>query len=141
MLPSLKEFNDGAFTIEQGITNPGSMDEGTIGGTPIHAGVDPVPEPEIDQRAIDAADAFVRFLAPPAPLKLSSQARRGRGLFEKIACDRCHLPVLKTGDSPIEALRYKDFPPTPTCCSTTWAPSWPTSASGWPLPRSSGPSR
>ncbi|MGH9869078.1 MAG: di-heme oxidoredictase family protein [Candidatus Polarisedimenticolia bacterium] len=108
LLPSLKEFNDGAFTIEQGITNPASLDEGTIGGTPIPAEVDPVPEPEIDQRAIDATDAFVRFLAAPAPLKLSSQATRGRGLFEKAGCDRCHVPVLKTGDSPIEALRNKD---------------------------------
>ena len=108
LLPSLKEFNDGAFVIEQGITNPAVLDEGTIGGAPIPAGVDPLPEPEIDQRAIDATDAFVRFLAAPAPAKLSGAAKRGNGLFQKIGCVGCHVPVLKTGDHPIKALAYRD---------------------------------
>src|SRR5437867_2695320 len=35
----------------------------------------------------------------------------------------------------------KSSPPTPTCCSTTWAPTWPTSAWGWRPRPSSGPSR
>ncbi|MGH8649759.1 MAG: di-heme oxidoredictase family protein, partial [Burkholderiales bacterium] len=106
-LPNLREFNAGAFVIEQGITNPLSPDEGTVGGNPIPPGADPVPEPEISQQAVDAADAFVRFLAPPAPLKFTEAAKRGRRLFSNIGCARCHLPKLKTGDHAVAALRNK----------------------------------
>jgi CxxC motif-containing protein (DUF1111 family) len=107
LLPDLREFNAGAFVIEQGITNPESLDEGTVGGAPIPPGVDPVPEPEIDQLALDAADAFVRFLAPAAPLRLSGQARRGRELFSRIGCAACHVPELETGEHPVAALSRK----------------------------------
>ena len=106
-LPNLREFNAGAFVIEQGITNPLSPDEGTVGGNPIPPGADPVPEPEISQQAVDAADAFVRFLAPPAPLKFTEAAKRGRKIFSNIGCAKCHLPKLKTGDHPVAALRNK----------------------------------
>ena len=107
-LPNLREFNAGAFVIEQGITNPLSPDEGAIGGNPIPAGVDPVPEPEISQQAVDAADAFVRFLAPLAPLRFTEAAKRGRKIFSNIGCAKCHLPKLKSGDHPVRALRNKE---------------------------------
>jgi CxxC motif-containing protein (DUF1111 family) len=107
LLPNLREFNAGAFVIEQGITNPEALNEETIGGGPIPPGVDPVPEPEIDQAALDAADAFVRFLAPPEPLRLSGQARRGRELFSRVGCAACHVPVLETGEHPVAALSRK----------------------------------
>src|SRR5207247_1450738 len=82
----------------------------TIGGKPIPAGVDPVPEPEIAQEQLDLTDAFVRFLAPPTPLKLGQEGRRGRELFSQIGCAACHVPTLRTGDSPVPALRNKEFP-------------------------------
>lgn len=107
VLPDLREFNAGAFVIEQGITSPESAVEETIGGAPIPAGVDPVAEPEIDQAAFDAADAFVRFLAPPAPLRLTRQGRRGEALFPKLGCAGCHVPALETGDHPVAALSRK----------------------------------
>jgi len=105
-VPTLREFNDGAFPVEQGITNPAVLTEESIGGGVIPPGVDPAPEPEIDQPAIDAVDAFVRFLAPPAPKRLSREAKRGRSLFSSIGCAACHVPVFTTGDSPIQPLRY-----------------------------------
>jgi len=108
LVPTLKEFNAGAFPIEMGVTNPGSPREETIGGNPIPAGVDPLPEPEINQEATDLTDAFVRFLAAPTPLKASSAARRGRALFASVGCTGCHIPTLRTGDSPIAALSNKD---------------------------------
>ena len=107
LVPTLEEFNDGAFVVEQGITNPAAPTEETIAGNPIPPGVDPVPEPEIDQQAIDVTDAFVRFLAPPAPLKLDREGKRGRELFSRIGCANCHVPTLKTGDNPVKALRRK----------------------------------
>lgn len=107
LIPTLAEFNHGAFVIEQGITNPAVPTEESIGGLPIPAGVDPVPEPEIDQRSIDVLDDFVRFLAPPAPQKLSKSSARGREVFSEIGCNRCHVPILETGNHQISALRYK----------------------------------
>ncbi len=84
-VPTLLEFTQGAFVAEQGITT----------------------EPEIDADTVAAADAFVRFLAPPAPLKRSRDARRGAALFDRIGCAACHVPVLETGDNPVRALAYK----------------------------------
>jgi CxxC motif-containing protein (DUF1111 family) len=108
LLPSLFEFNAGAFVIEQGVTNPAVPTEETIGGNPIPAGVDPAPEPEINQEAIDLTDAFVRFLAAPTPLKAKGEAKRGRDLFTQIGCPACHIPALRTGASPIAALDRKE---------------------------------
>jgi CxxC motif-containing protein (DUF1111 family) len=108
LLPALREFNDGAFVIEQSVTNPAVPTEETIGGNPIPAGVDPVPEPEINQEAIDLTDAFVRFLAAPTPLKATDAAKRGRALFAQVGCTACHFPTLRTGDSPIAALKHKE---------------------------------
>lgn len=108
IVPTLREFNDGAFVIEQGITSPAVPSEETIGGQPIPDGVDPVPEPEINQQVLDLTDAFVRFLAPPAPQKLTGAGKRGREIFSRIGCDACHVPKLKTGDHPVKALRHKE---------------------------------
>jgi len=109
-VPALDEFNAGAFSAEMGVTNPAVRTEETVGGKPIPAGVDPVPEPEIAQEQLDLTDAFVRFLAPPTPLKLGQEGRRGRELFSQIGCAACHVPTLRTGDSPVPALRNKEFP-------------------------------
>ncbi len=108
LVPTLREFNAGAFAIEQSVTNPAVPDENTVGGNPLPPGVDPLPEPEINQEETDLTDAFVRFLAPPAPLKLTEEGKRGRKIFSNIGCARCHLPKLKTGDNPVKALRYKE---------------------------------
>jgi len=107
-VPRLDEFNDGAFSAEQGITSPAVLTEETIGGKPIPAGVDPVPEPEIGQEALDQTNDFVRLLGAPTPLKASKDAKRGRKIFADIGCVGCHIPTLRTGDSPVAALRHKE---------------------------------
>ena len=109
LVPALRDFNDGAFQIEQGITSPAVPDEGTVGGQPIPPGVDPVPEPEITQEALDLTDAFVRFLAPPAPKELSKEGKRGEKIFSDIGCAACHVPKLRTAaDHPVKALRNRE---------------------------------
>jgi len=108
LVPTLREFNEGAFPTEQGVTNPAAPDEGTFGDRPFPAGTDPTPEPELSREAVDLADFFVRLLAPPAPQRLSRAARPGRELFVRVGCDGCHVPALQTGDSPVAALRYRD---------------------------------
>jgi CxxC motif-containing protein (DUF1111 family) len=107
VVPTLREFNDGAFVLEMGITNPAVPTEESIGGNPVPPGVDPTPEPEITQEAIDATDAFVRFLAPPTPLRQGLFGQHGRRVFTRIGCAACHVPTLKTGDHAVRALRDK----------------------------------
>jgi CxxC motif-containing protein (DUF1111 family) len=108
-VPTLAEFNAGAFVIEQGVTNPAIPTEESIGGLPIPPGVDPVSEPEIDQKALDLTDDFVRFLAPPSPAASTHEGKEGQRIFARIGCASCHLPTLRTGESPVSALRYKTF--------------------------------
>jgi CxxC motif-containing protein (DUF1111 family) len=38
----------------------------------------------------------------------ASSIDAGRALFEVVGCALCHTPTLQTGDSVVEALRYKD---------------------------------
>lgn len=104
LVPTLREFNDSAFVVEQGITNPAVPEENTVAGKPIPKGVDAVPDPEIDQDALDVTDAFVRFLAPPPTLKRGREEKRGQKVFSDIGCARCHVPALKTAEHPIKAL-------------------------------------
>jgi CxxC motif-containing protein (DUF1111 family) len=108
LVPTLREFNDGAFQAEIGITNPSVPQEGTVAGDSLPAGTDPAPEPEIGARGLELTDAFVRLLAPPAPLKQSREARRGSDVFARVGCTGCHVPALRTGDNPIPALRHKE---------------------------------
>ena len=107
LVPTLREFNSGAFVIEQGITNPDAPTEETIGGNPIPAGVDPVADPEITAEMLALANDFVRFSAPPAPRPLGAQAKQGRSLFAQIGCQSCHVPSLRTGNNPIKALSHR----------------------------------
>jgi len=107
IVPTLREFNLGAFVIEMGITNPAAPSEESIGGQPIPDGVDPLPEPELNEREANLADDFVRFLAPPRLLPLDREGERGRIIFGTIGCGGCHVPSLTTGDHPVRALRFK----------------------------------
>jgi len=108
LVPTLGEFNAGAFVIEQGITNPDASTEETIGGDPLPEGVDPLAEPELSAEALSLANDFVRFLAPPAPRPASGAAKKGRAIFVRIECQRCHVPSLTTGDNPVEALKNRE---------------------------------
>src|SRR5437870_2182326 len=109
-VPTLREFNAKAFVAEMGITNPAEPVEGTVGGNPLPAGVDPASDPEITQDALDAADAFVRLLAPPRTQLLSLAQMRGRQVFSSIGCVACHVPALQTGSQPVRALSKKVVP-------------------------------
>ena len=107
LVPTLHEFNAGAFPTEQGVTDPEAPAEESIGGAPIPPGVDPTPDPEIAQRALNLTDDFVRFLAPPSPHVLDAEGKRGQKLFGTLGCVACHVPALRTGDHAVKALRDK----------------------------------
>jgi CxxC motif-containing protein (DUF1111 family) len=107
-VPTLLDFTEGAYLIEQGITNPAMPQEISIGGKPIPPGVDPVPDPEITAEVVGVTNAFLRFLAPPSPMGVTAESRRGEGIFERVGCVACHVPRLRTGGDHFEkALRHK----------------------------------
>ncbi len=106
-VPTLREFNDGAFPLEQGITTPSAPQEESVAGKPIPAGVDPAPDPEIAVEDLELADFFVRTLAPPAPQPLKSTGLRGRRLFVAVGCATCHVIRLTTGPNPLQALHRR----------------------------------
>jgi len=106
-VPTLREFNDGAFPIEQGVTIPAQPVEDTVAGSPLPPGVDPAADPEIGSEDLVLTDAFVRLLAPPQPARSTFSTRRGGRIFDSIGCDSCHVPQLRTGHSPTKALRNK----------------------------------
>ena len=83
-------------------------EEGTVTGRPLPPGTDPAPDPELNAHSLQLTDAFVRFLAPPPPLKQSGEAKHGRDVFTQAGCAGCHIPVLRTGDNPIAALSHQE---------------------------------
>lgn len=111
-VPSLSDFNAGAFPQEQGITTPLSPVEESINGQPVPQGTDPAADPEISLVEIEQLNNFVRFLAPP-PRKLvnnhreQEQVEHGKKIFGKVRCARCHVPEMKTGPSNIQALNKR----------------------------------
>ncbi len=110
LTPTLAEFTEGAFHFEQGVTVPNFLGEGTVGGQPIPPGVDPLPEPEVSAELVAHTDAYVRTLAPAKAKDLDGTAKRGQQMFSNIGCAKCHVPNLRTGDHPIQALANRQFP-------------------------------
>src|SRR5438067_639774 len=106
-IATLREFTAGAFVNEMGITSPTEPREPTVAGAPLPPGVDPTPDPELPQDAVDATTAFVQLLAPPAPLPRGFVEGRGRLTFILIGCAGCHVPTLVTGFNRVAALNLK----------------------------------
>ena len=106
-IATLSEFNAGAFVNEMGITSPAEPNEQLVRGEAFPPGVDPTPDPELTQEALDATTAFVRLLAPPRPLPRGVVEQRGALVFLRIGCASCHFPVLVTGPNRVAALSLK----------------------------------
>jgi CxxC motif-containing protein (DUF1111 family) len=103
-------FAGEAYNVEQGVTNelfPTERDE-TPGCV-----FNSTPEDSTDLSAstliggmsdIVAFEAFMRFLAPPAPQpppagQLAQSVQNGSQVFAQIGCALCHTPALTTGNS------------------------------------------
>jgi CxxC motif-containing protein (DUF1111 family) len=114
-VPDLLDFITDATIYEMGITTEDEPDEQLVAGAELPPGVDPTTELEMTEEELHAMVAFVQMLAPPAQLRLSSTAERGRRLFSEIGCSSCHTPAFRTGAHDIAALSgrtvfpYSDF--------------------------------
>ncbi len=64
---------------------------------------DGVPDPELPELNLRDLVTFVRQLAPPVPLPMDDEARRGEAVFAAIGCAKCHIPNLVTSGPPVLA--------------------------------------
>ncbi len=119
---SLHDFAVEAYIDEMGITTGLASVENAPQGAALAC--DPAADPEGDTAAIARFTDFLQMLAPPPTVALRDmpraeriEVRRGRGLFRRIGCQKCHHQAYRTrADFPIAALRnarrlpvYSDF--------------------------------
>lgn len=68
------------------------------------AAIDRTPDPEVSHGTVQAVVHYLRTLAPPDPAPDNASRTEGRSLFTASGCASCHVPSLRTGQSPIAAL-------------------------------------
>ena len=104
---TLDSFIEEAIRVEMGLTTPQHPDEILPGGEPLPPGMDPAPDPEVDDSDIALLSEYVRFLAPTRPGAPSDPA--GEEIFRDIGCAKCHTPTMTTAPNDIAALDRKRF--------------------------------
>lgn len=71
-----------------------------------------VHDPEISNASIHAVVFYLKTLKAPIPRNQSlPEVQAGKTLFKQIGCASCHVPELKTAESPISVLSNKVFYP------------------------------
>ncbi len=97
----LLEQTGGAYNSDMGVTNPIANNDDA--GNPMDG------PPEISRQRVEDATFYAQTLAVPAPFNIDAQ-ERGRKLFVKMDCAKCHTESMTSDDShPIEALRNQTF--------------------------------
>ncbi|MFN0169704.1 MAG: di-heme oxidoredictase family protein [Bryobacteraceae bacterium] len=101
---TLLAFSGDAYRNEMGITNDLFPDEVALGVDPEQLrlcspkrGLEDVRDRRTGLRGIDNFESFMKFLAPVGRGPISESARAGEGVFQRIGCASCHVPILTTG--------------------------------------------
>jgi len=69
-------------------------------------------DPEISSQTVNNVVFYLKTLkAPVQRSKDNDEVLKGKDLFIRIGCEKCHRQTLKAGNSPIEALSNKEFHP------------------------------
>src|SRR5690554_1665767 len=69
-------------------------------------------DPEVTRKTINDLVFYLKTLKAPLPRDENNVGViAGKEIFTQISCASCHVPKLKTGFSPIEALSHKEFYP------------------------------
>ncbi|TNE54484.1 MAG: thiol oxidoreductase [Bacteroidetes bacterium] len=67
-------------------------------------------DPEVTNQEVEDLVFYLHTLKAPSPRSIENSSR-AKQLFEDVQCAACHLPKMKTGDSPIQALSNQTFYP------------------------------
>jgi CxxC motif-containing protein (DUF1111 family) len=76
---------------------------------------DGVADPEISSSEVLKAVSYVRMLSPPAKGEATERVLGGQEVFRRVGCEKCHVPMLRTGASreaafdQIEVWLYSDL--------------------------------
>lgn len=104
---TLDSFVEEAIRGEMGLTTPEHPEEMLPNGEPLPPGMDPAPDPEVDDSDIALLADYVRFLVPIRTATPSDPV--GEEIFRDIGCADCHTPSMTTAPSEIPALDRKSF--------------------------------
>ena len=107
---TLWDFVGDAYVMEMGITNSLFPAEQTVAGQPLPPGVDQAPDSEIAHEDLNAADAFLRWMAPPSLAGPAALQTEGRAIFSATGCAACHVPELQAGENHIAAVSHQVVP-------------------------------
>ncbi len=107
---NLHQQTVGAFNNDMGITssfiptNPFNYIEATTAS--------PNNDVEISDYGINATVFYLQVLQTPIQRNQSNaEVQRGKDVFIQIGCEACHKQTLKTGNSAVSQLSYKEFHP------------------------------
>ena len=107
---SLIIFAGEAYNVESGITNqlfPQERNE-TPGCMFNETPEDTVGFDNGSSDDLGLFSAFMRFSAPPERGPVTDSVRAGEELFQRVGCQLCHTPVMRTGHSSTAALNEQD---------------------------------
>ena len=110
---TLDGFAADAYLNEMGVTNRLFPKENAPNGNALLLAkadqvLDPEDAPAEGKADFNLAADFMRLLAPVPPMRPSAQINAGSLVFAQVGCAACHVPVLKTGPSPIAALANRE---------------------------------
>lgn len=107
-ISSLHVFAGDAYLNEMGITNPYFPHNNLPQGQPIPAEWDL--KPGIEDASVEAFVNFMRLLGAPPRGTITNDVNKGDRVFDRIGCDNCHIPTMRTKRSDIAALSNKTVP-------------------------------
>jgi CxxC motif-containing protein (DUF1111 family) len=109
---NLFDFSGDAYLNEMGITTPFFPNENCPQGDCDSLACDPLPGVDDDLEDVELFRDFMQMLAPPPRLPSTSTAvADGSRLFDAIGCADCHVRLLQTGPSLVQAIAYRGFAP------------------------------
>ncbi len=114
-IATIRDFVDTALRFELGLTTVAHPMEETLNGITLDPLTDPMQDPEIDDRGLNALTDYSRYLAAPSrETQLTTAARdsvtSGDQIFRDIGCADCHTPMLATGAHSVSALHEQPVP-------------------------------
>jgi CxxC motif-containing protein (DUF1111 family) len=110
--PSVRQQVAGAFAADMGLTSELVSHDACTAAQTACAERPNGGTPEVTPGIFDDVVRYSRTLAVPARRSLDDPTvQRGAALFERVGCEQCHVPALRTGASDLSELSGQDIHP------------------------------